>query len=75
MCSKKIPSILRKTSQEDTVNLSLTEFDNDLKDKQIVLHLENIHHLALHLRQTPGLQKLLSLPEANSSILTLSEIN
>ena len=75
MCSKKNLSISRKTSKEDIVNFSLTELDNDLKDKQVVLHLENIYHLAGHLRQTPCLQNLLSLTEGNSSLLTLSEIN
>ena len=33
MCSKKNPSILRQTSTEDIVNISLTELDNELKDK------------------------------------------
>ena len=53
MCSKKNPSILRKTSKEDIVNFSLTELDNESKYKQVVLHLENIRHLALHRRQKP----------------------
>ena len=69
ICSpKRNPSILRKTSKEDIVNFSLTELDNQLKDKQVVLHLENVRHLASHRRQTPGLQNLLSLPEANYSL-------
>ena len=46
MCSKKNPSTLRKTSEEDIVNFSLTELDNELKDKQVVLHLVNIHCIA-----------------------------
>ena len=52
MCSKKNPSMLYKTSQEDIVNFSLTELHNELKDKQIVLHLVNIHCIAVwtHIR-------------------------
>ena len=50
MCSKKNPRILRKTSKKDIVNFSLAELDNELKDKQVILHLENIHHLASHPR-------------------------
>ena len=57
MCPKKNPSILRKTREEDIVNFSLTELDNKLKDKLVILHLENIYHLAGHRRQTPCVYK------------------
>ena len=50
MCSKKNPRILRKTSKKDIVNFSLAELDNELKNKQVILHFENIHHLASHPR-------------------------
>ena len=43
MCSKKNPNVLRKTCKENIVNFSLTELDNELKDKLVMLHLENIH--------------------------------
>ena len=37
MCSKKNPSILRKTSKEDIVNLSLTKLDGELKERTPLL--------------------------------------
>ena len=37
MCSKKNPSILRKTSKEDIVNFSLTKLDSELKERTPLL--------------------------------------
>ena len=37
MCSKKNPSILRKTSKEDIVNFSLTKLENELKERTPLL--------------------------------------
>lgn len=37
MCSKKNPSILRKTSKEDIVNFSLTKLDGELKERTPLL--------------------------------------
>ena len=75
MCSKTNACILWKTSKNDFDNFSLTELVNHLKDKQVAQDLQNIHHLAADRRQTACLENLLRLLEANSSSLTLSEIN
>ena len=37
MCSRKSPSILRKTSKEDIVNFSLTKLDNELRERTHLL--------------------------------------
>ena len=63
----KILSGYQNFSKENIVNFLLTELYNELKDKLVLLHLENIHHLASHRRQTPCLQNLLNLSLANSS--------